>query len=107
MHQTADPVTRTALALLGSLDESQAELARGSLADPRLTEWSYLPGDRPGLSLEDLSSAQHALVFEMVEAAHSATGGELAIGAIEVERLRRELVTGAAPSGDRYWLRVL
>jgi len=107
MHQTADPVTRTALALLDALDDGQADRARGTLADPRLTEWSYLPGERPGLNLEDLGSAQHALLLEMLRAAHSASGAELAVGAIEVERVRRELTSGAPPSGDRYWLRVL
>ncbi len=107
MHQTADPTARTALALLDALDDAQADQARGSLSDPRLREWSYLPGDRPGLSLEDLGSAQHALVLELLDAAHSAAGAELAVGAIEVERVRRELATGAAPSGDRYWVRVL
>lgn len=107
MVRTTHAVARSALALLGTLDGAQAERARGSLADPRLTEWTYLPGDRPGLSLEDLTSAQHELVLELLQASHSPTGGELAVGAIEVERVRRHLVTGAPPSGDRYWVRVL
>ncbi len=98
---------KIALALLESLDAAQADRARGSHEDPRLTEWSYLPGDRPGLSLEDVSSAQHALVIELIEAAHSPRGGAQAVGAIEVERVRRELVSGASPDGDRYWVRVL
>ncbi len=98
---------RCAAALLDALDETQAARARGTLADPRLTEWTYLPGERPGLSLEDLGSAQHALVMELLEASHSPSGAELAVGAIEVERLRRQLASGAPPAGDRYWVRVL
>jgi hypothetical protein len=96
-----------AVALLGALDDELVELARGSLADPRLREWTYLPGDRPGLSLEHLTAAQHSLVLDLLHASHSPRGGGLAVGAIEVERVRRHLVSGAPPTGDRYWVRVL
>jgi hypothetical protein len=101
------PLARAAVALVDALDDGQATLARGSLSDPRLTEWTYLPGERPGLSLEDVTSAQHALVVELLEASHSPVGAELAVGAIEVERVRRHLATGAVSAGDRYWVRVL
>ena len=97
----------SASALLASLSDAELALARGSLDEPQLTEWSYLPGDRPGLPVEGLGSAQHALVLELLRSAHSPLGAELAVGAIEVERVRRELATGARPDGDRYWVRVL
>jgi hypothetical protein len=105
---TAGPdAARCARALLASLDDRQRRLVRGDLADPHLRQWSYLPGDRPGLSMEHLTAAQHALAVELLRSAHSPDGGDLALGAIEIERVRRELVTGAPPDGDRYWLRVL
>jgi len=99
--------TRCASALLRSLNEAELALVRGSLDDPRLTEWSYLPGDRPGLPVEGLSSAQHELVIQLLRSAHSPEGADLAVGAVEVERVRRELATGSWPEGDRYWVRVL
>ena len=80
---------------------------RGDLADPDLTRWTYLPGDRPGLKLEQLTAAQHALAVELLRSAHSPAGGDLAVGVVEVERVRRELATGAPPDGDRYYLKVL
>lgn len=98
---------RCASALLRSLSDSERALAIGSLDDPRLTEWTYLPGDRPGLPVEGLGSAQHDLVMELMRSAHSPEGAELAIGAVGVERVRRELATGSPPDGDRYWVRVL
>ena len=107
MENSALSTARSASALLASLSDAELALARGSLDDPQLTEWSYLPGDRPGLPVEGLSSAQHARVLELLRSAHSPLGAELAVGAIEVERVRRELVTGARPDGDRYWVRVL
>lgn len=97
----------SARAFLVSLDDTELELVRGSLDDPHLTDWSYLPGDRPGLPVEGLSSDQHELFIGLLRAAHSTEGARLAEGAVEVERVRRQLATGTWPDGDRYWIRVL
>lgn len=107
MTTAAEDARRCAGALLASLDERQRGLVGGDLADPDLRQWTYLPGDRPGLSMELLTAAQHALAVELLESAHSPEGAALAIGTLEVERVRRELAAGAPPKGDRYWLRVL
>ena len=107
MTTAATDARRCALALLASLDDRQRGLVRGELADPGLRRWTYLPGDRPGLSMEHLTDAQHTLAVELLRSAHSPEGGDLAVGALEVERIRRELATGSPPAGDRYWLRVL
>ncbi|MFF5288105.1 DUF3500 domain-containing protein [Paractinoplanes globisporus] len=107
MTTAAIDARRCALALLASLDERQRGLVRGDLADAGLRRWTYLPGDRPGLSMEHLTDAQHTLAVELLRSAHSPEGGDLAFGAVEVERVRRELATGSPPAGDRYWLRVL
>jgi hypothetical protein len=98
---------RCALALLESLDDHQRALARGDLADPRLREWTYLPGDRPGLPLEHVTPRQHALALDLLRLAHSPAGGDLAMEAVEIERVRRELASGSPPAGDRYWFRLL
>ena len=98
---------RCALALLETLDDHQRALVRGDLDDPRLREWTYLPGDRPGLPLEHATARQHALALDLLRLAHSPSGSELAMGAVEIERVRRELATGNPRAGDRYWLRLL
>ncbi len=107
MENSALSTARSASELLASLSDAELALARGSLDDPQLAEWSYLPGERPGLPVEGLGSKQHDLVMELLRSAHSPEGADLAVGAIEVERVRRELATGARPDGDRYWVRVL
>jgi hypothetical protein len=104
---SADDARRCAVALLAGLDEGQRRLVRGDLGDSGLRQWTYLPGDRPGLPMEHLTAAQHAIAMELLLSAHSPGGGELATGAVEVERVRRELAAGSPPRGDRYWLRVL
>jgi hypothetical protein len=98
---------RCARELFAGLDEHQQRLVRGGLRDADFRRWTYLPGDRPGLPVEDLTSAQHDRVLELLRLGHSPDGAELALGAVEVERVRRELATGAPPAGDRYWLRIL
>jgi hypothetical protein len=107
VENSALSTARSASALLASLGDAELALARGSLDDPQLTEWSYLPGDRPGLPVERLKSGQHDLVLELLRSAHSPEGADLAFGALEVERVRRELANGSRPDGDRYWVRVL
>lgn len=103
----SEEMTTAARAFVASLDDRQLGLVRGQLADPGLRQWTYLPGERPGLPMEHLTGRQHDLVVELLRSAHSAEGATLAVGAVEVERVRRELVTGSPPAGDRYWLRVL
>ncbi|MFC7531727.1 DUF3500 domain-containing protein [Actinoplanes sp. GCM10030250] len=107
MTTPADDAARCALALVATLDSDQLALVRGGLADAGLRRWTYLPGDRPGLPMEHLTAAQHDLAVELLRSAHSPGGGDLAVGAIEVERVRRGLTSGSPPDGDRYWLRVL
>jgi hypothetical protein len=104
---SAQSTSRCASALLRSLSDPERALVRGSLDDPRLTDWTYLPGDRPGLPVEGLNAAQHDLVIDLLRSAHSPEGADLALGAVEVERVRRELATGSPPDGDRYWVRIL
>lgn len=99
-------LTRAATALLEQLDEQQRGLVVTTLDDPAWTRWSYLPGDRPGLSLEGADAGLLGLVNELIVVSHSELGASHVRGAMAVERERRRSVTGVAPDGDRYWLRV-
>src|SRR4051812_49952639 len=102
MTPAAADARRCARALLASLDERQRGLVRGALAAPGLRRWTYLPGDRPGLPMEHLTNAQHALAVELLRSAHSPEGGDLAVGAVEVERVRRALASGSPPARAPY-----
>ena len=94
--------------LLGCVDAEQARSLRSELSDPGLREWTYLPGDRPGLSLVDMTVEQREVATALLAASHSAHGAASTAGAIEVERIRRQRATGRADVGpDRYWFRVL
>ncbi|MGH3362432.1 MAG: DUF3500 domain-containing protein, partial [Nocardioides sp.] len=104
----ASTLTRLALRLVDALDPEQREAVRGSLDDSDRRRWTYLPGDRPGLSLEHLSPQQRRHVDDLLVATHGELGANLAVGAVEIERVRRRLATGTDDiGGDRYWIRVL
>jgi len=93
-----------ARALLGSLDPDQHSAIRSTLDAPDARVWTYLPGPRPGLSLEQVSTESAGLALALVATASGLD--DLTRGAIELERVRRALASGSTPSTDRYWLRV-
>ena len=67
-----------------------------------------LPARRPARPLVGGSDSRSTRAGpRLLHASHSPTGGRLAVGAIEVERVRRHLATGTPATGDRYWIRVL
>jgi hypothetical protein len=100
-------IARSAAALLASLSDEQRAVVAGSLDDPDLREWTYLPGDRPGLSFEHLTPEQRRCAEDLVVASHGELGADLALGVVATERIRRQLATGKDDvGGDRYWLRV-
>lgn len=100
MHDLVDRLV-TATTAAGALE------VRQELTDPALRTWSYLPGDRPGLCLEDAPEELVSLVDGLVEIAHSPAGAALFAEAAAVERERRRAASGRQPNGDRYWWRHL
>ncbi|MFC7492063.1 MULTISPECIES: DUF3500 domain-containing protein [unclassified Knoellia] len=99
-------LTRVASDLLDAVSGADRVDVTAPLHDPSWSRWSYLPGDRPGLSLEHADPELLGHVSALIAASHSQRGADLVAGAIAVERERRRSITGQAPSGDRYWLRV-
>ncbi|MEV6492915.1 DUF3500 domain-containing protein [Actinoplanes sp. NPDC051633] len=100
-------MAEAARALVHGLEPEQLRMLGGRLDDPQWHEWTYLPGDRPGLPLADMSDDQRECALELLGSAHGPLGAQLATGVLQVERVRRELVTGAPVANDRYWFRVL
>ena len=103
---TVREVARLADELLAQCDEHQAGLVRSRLDDQDLREWTYLPGDRAGLSMEDMTAAQRDIASAVLD--RLAGEGATPRGAVEAERVRRRFVTGSDEIGpDRYWFRVI
>lgn len=103
---TAHDIAKVVDDLVGALPPDERHAAVTDAYDPAWTDWTYLPGDRPGLPLEAAPDELVKRLEYLVRISHSDRGAELVSGAIEVERERRRLATGTMPTGDRYWFRV-
>ena len=108
---TVAPVTASMgariAAFLDDLDAAQREQATVDFDIPDRKVWTYLPGDRPGLKLADLTVEQRDVALSLLELACSADGAMTARGIIDLDLIRRRLGGDPGASDDRYWFRVL
>ena len=100
-----------ASALLESLTDDQRQVVCGELAEPEHRTWTYLPGDRPGLLLGELTAEQRELTHDLLQTAFSPRGVSDLLMVLRTEEIRRELSKverAVDPHLDQpYWLRVL
>ena len=92
---------------LDDLDATQRAQATVDFDTPDHKEWTYLPGDRPGLKLADLTVEQREVALSLLDLACSVDGAMTARGIMDVELIRRQLAGDLGASDDRYWFRVL
>jgi hypothetical protein len=108
--QTRDAV----LDLLASLSPAQLGKITAPFDTPDHKEWTYLPGDRPGLPLSELTPAQQLLAKRLVELGCSERGAADSWAVLDAEVILRG-IPALPESGDwegsvlggRYFLRVL
>ncbi|HEU5485543.1 MAG TPA: DUF3500 domain-containing protein [Microlunatus sp.] len=100
--------------LLDRLDEEQHRRVVSPFTGDLHRAWTYLPGQRPGLRLGDLSDEQLEAALDLLQVVHSVRGWADAQLVIRIEAVRRELSlqqsgrTGVDPYRDLpYWLVVL
>jgi hypothetical protein len=102
-----------AAAFLATLTAAQQAVTCGELDDPGYRDWTYKPGPRPGLALEDMSDRQRDLAFALLATALSPDGLASARSIMALEPVLRDL---EKLKGDpkwplrgegRYWFRVL
>lgn len=99
--------------LLNSLTPEQRAKISAPFDTPDHQVWTYLPGDRPGLTLGELSDAQRPLAYRLLEVACSERGLADARSVMLTEAIRRGLPqaepgsTIDVGSEQRYFLRIL
>ena len=102
---------QAALDLLDSLTAAQRQVVTEELTTAEWHRWTYLPGERPGLRLGELSPVQRERAFDLLRTAFSPRGvADLAM-VLRTEEIRRERDRHDShphPHLDPpYWLRVL
>src|SRR5829696_7821648 len=100
--------------LVDRLDTEQRRQVVFSFDADMHRRWSYLPGQRPGLRLGELSEVQLESALELLQLVHSVRGWSDTQLVIRIEAVRRELSlrqagrAGVDPYRDLpYWLVVL
>ena len=102
---------QAAIDLLDCLTATQRQVVTGTLTTAEWHWWTYLPGERPGLRLGELTPQQRERAFDLLQTAFSPRGvADLAM-VLRTEEIRRELARQdrhPQPHLDPpYWLRVL
>lgn len=114
MPDLAQAMRATAQTLVGRLDGDQRRQALLPFDQDLHRQWTYLPGERPGIRLGDLTDDQLRCALDLLRLAHSARGWSDAQLVIGIEAVRRELALQEAGRTDidprrdlPYWLAVL
>ena len=102
---------RAATDLLDALDADQRRAVCGPFSTTEWHDWTYLPGDRPGLLLGRLTAGQRDRAQDLLETAFSPRGRSDLAMVLRTEEIRRETSRSdrsAIPHLDApYWVRVL
>ncbi|MFN3166588.1 MAG: DUF3500 domain-containing protein [Phycisphaeraceae bacterium] len=90
-EQMAKRTRAAAVALLASLDEGQREKAARPIRDPLRKDWHFIPRDREGLALGEMSVQQKTLVHALMQTALSDSGYLKATDIIWLETVLYEM----------------
>jgi hypothetical protein len=94
-------------AFLDELDAERRMRATARFDVPDHRRWTYVPGDRPGLRLADMTVDQRDAVLSLLDLACSPSGAMTARAVLDLDRIRRRLGGEPDAADDQYWLRVL
>jgi hypothetical protein len=111
MPQLAQAMRQAALDLLDCLDAEQRTVVAGRFEPQEWHTWTYLPGERPGLPMGELTPTQRERAFRLLHTAYSRRGLSDLQMVLRTEEIRRELSgsdhTPVPHLDPPYWLRIL
>ncbi len=97
-ERTSDTMARAAGNLLAALDEEQRSVAVLGFDVAERVDWHYIPKERKGLSMLDMSPAQHHLLHALLNASLSRTGHGKTATVMSLEAVLRRLEEEAGPN---------
>src|SRR5579864_1665871 len=107
MH-TASIMADAAKAFLASLDPEQRARATFQFQDEERFDWHYIPKERKGLPLKDMTAAQKHLAHALLSAGLSQRGYIKAVSIMSLDDILRVLEHGTGPVRDpeRYFFSI-
>jgi hypothetical protein len=103
---TGAGMQNAARGLLASLDEGERGRATFPLDDARRKDWHYVPRERPGLPIGDLTEAQRKAMRSLLDAALSDDGLKKVDGVILLEGVLRDVESNPQRDPGRYMISV-
>jgi hypothetical protein len=109
---TASRMREIAARFLAGLDPDQRRAATAEFDIPEHRVWTYLPGDRPGVQVSDLTGEQRTVLRDLIAAGCGERGAADTREVLWTEAIRDGLPQTLSDGGDlfdeqRYWVRIL
>jgi hypothetical protein len=86
--------------VLASLDKGQLDRAGFAFDSPERINWHFIPRERKGLPVKDMTPAQRALTFGLLHTGLGASGYLKATTIMSLEQILRDLEQGKGPVRD-------
>lgn len=116
-HEAADDMVATAKEFLAALSPELKQKAVYTLTDAERENWHFVPKDRNGVPLKQMSASQRDLALKLLKTGLSHRGSAKAEAIISMELVLKELENGAArrdptlyyvtvfgtPTSDKSW----
>jgi hypothetical protein len=100
VDQTGSQMASAASRFLASLDDSAAGRASFEFDSEERLNWHFIPRERKGLPIKDMSGAQRALAFGLLHTGLGASGYLKATTIMSLEQVLKDMEKGSGPVRD-------
>jgi hypothetical protein len=100
VSQTGSQMATAAARFLAALDKDQAAKATYPFDAPERLDWHFIPRPRKGLPVKEMTSAQRALAFGLLQSGLAGAGYLKATTIMSLEAVLKELEQGSGPVRD-------
>jgi hypothetical protein len=98
--QNSSDITEAAKALLASLTPEQASKAKFEMSSEERMNWHFIPRERKGLTMKDMTPAQDNLAFALLGSSLSQRGFMKATTIMSLEQILLDMEQGKGPKRD-------
>jgi len=100
VDQTGSQMADAANRFLSALDGTQASSATFAFDSPERINWHFIPRERKGLPVKQMTPAQRALAFGLLHTGLGGTGYLKATTIMSLEQILKDLEQGKGPNRD-------